>query len=140
MPSQPLNNLVKIGQLKEEPPSNDELTGLLRTARLKCTDSQNTALSLESRFELAYSAAHSFALAALRSHGYRSEDRYTVFQCLAHTSNLENAKIRILSDAHNKRNLAAYEGKVDISETFVNALIDVLISLRDFCKDLDPKT
>ena len=40
------------------------------------------SLSLDSRFDLAYNAAHAFSLAALRWHGYRSEHRYTVFQCL----------------------------------------------------------
>lgn len=86
MPSTPLDNLVKTGQLKVEPPTASELAGLLHAARLKFKDSQNNSLSLESRFELAYSAAHSFSLAALRSRGYRSENRFLVFQCLAHTT------------------------------------------------------
>jgi len=33
----------------------------------------------------AYNAAHVGALATFRWHGYRSENRYIVFQCLIHT-------------------------------------------------------
>ena len=39
-------------------------------------------LSLESRFDLAYNAAHATALSALRVHGYRRENCYLVFRCL----------------------------------------------------------
>lgn len=47
---------------------DDELVGL--------HDARQTMLSIESRFDLAYNAAHAGALAALRTHGYRSENRY----------------------------------------------------------------
>lgn len=133
MSSTPLDNLVKIGQLKKEPPTESEIIGLLHAARLKFKDSQNNSLSLESRFELAYSAAHSFSLAALRSHGYRSENRFLVFQCLAQTTKLPPSKIRILGDAHNKRNLSAYEGEVDVTEALVNSLIDTTKDLQKIC-------
>lgn len=46
-------------------------------------------LSEDSQFMLAYGAAHSFSLAALRWHGYRSDSRYLVFQCLQHTLGLD---------------------------------------------------
>ena len=39
---------------------------------------------LESRFDLAYNAAHARCLAALRWHGYRPADRYIVFHALPH--------------------------------------------------------
>ena len=51
-------------------------------------DAGRRELSLESRFDLAYNAAHALALAALRLRGYRSESRYLVFQCLQHTLDL----------------------------------------------------
>ena len=44
--------------------------------------------SLESRFDLAYNAAHSLCLAALRWHGYRSANRYIASQALPHTLGL----------------------------------------------------
>jgi hypothetical protein len=56
------------------------------SARL--TDAVNVSLAPESRFDLAYNAAHALALAALRRLGYRSENRYLVFQTLPHTAGL----------------------------------------------------
>ena len=81
----PLENLAKIGKLKAEPPDERESKGLIRSATVRLHDARNTALSIESRFDLAYNAAHSAALAALRAAGFRSDNRYLVFQCLAHT-------------------------------------------------------
>jgi len=80
-------------------------------------------LSIESRFDLAYNAAHSLSLAAMRWHGYRSDHRYLVFQCLPHTLGLEAAQWRVLEHAHRKRNLAEYEGDLDVDEALVEALV-----------------
>lgn len=120
-----LANLVKSGQLKEEPPTQEEFDGLLSSAKPRLKDAANPALSLESRFDLAYNAAHALSLAALRWHGYRSENRYIVFQCLPDTLALENASWRILDDAHRKRNNSEYSGIVDIEESFVKSLLEV---------------
>lgn len=80
------DNLVKVGQLKAEPGSQSEFDGLVRSGRLRLNDARNDSLALESRFDLAYNASHSLALAALRWHGYRSENRYLVFQMLGQTA------------------------------------------------------
>lgn len=84
-----------------------------------------TTLTLESRFDLAYNAAHAFSLAALRWHGYRSQHRYTVFQCLEHTVKLPPQDWRVLEQAHRKRNLAEYEGYLEIDAALLNSLIQV---------------
>lgn len=123
MPFPSLDNLVRIGQLKAEPPAQAELDGLIRSGRVRLSDAENTSLSLESRFDLAYNAAHALSLAALRWHGYRSENRYQVFQCLTHTLGLETGQWRVLDQAHRKRNLAEYEGDLDVNEALVEALI-----------------
>jgi len=78
MPLSPMDNLVRIGQLKAERPAQAELDGLIRSGRVRLTDAANATLNLESRFDLAYNAAHALSLAALRWHGYRSENRYQV--------------------------------------------------------------
>ena len=82
-----LENLVRIDQLKAEPPDQAEFNGLVDSAKRRLKDTKIDALSEEGRFSLAYGAAHALALAALRWHGYRSENRYLVFQCLQHTVN-----------------------------------------------------
>lgn len=58
-------------------------------------------------------------------HGYRSEHRYIAFQALTHTLTLENELWRVLDQAHRKRNLAEYEGDLDVDEALVMALIRV---------------
>jgi hypothetical protein len=116
MGKQELDNLVKIGNLKIEPASRKEFDGMLTSARRSLTDAQNNSIESDSQFTLAYGAAHSFALAALRHQGYRSENRITVFQTLVHTLGTDNADIQIFLKAHNERNLAEYEGNVDIDE------------------------
>lgn len=120
-----LDNLARIGRLKMEPPARAEFEGLLRSGRLRLADAQNEALSLESRFDLAYNAAHALALAALRWHGFRSDNRYLVFQCLQHTLDLPNEQWRVLDQAHRKRNVAEYEGNVDLDTSLIEAVIRV---------------
>lgn len=71
--------------LKAEPPDAKEFAGLKRSGLARLKDAGTPALSLEGRFDLAYNAAHALCFAALRWHGYRSNNRYIVFQLLSHT-------------------------------------------------------
>jgi hypothetical protein len=120
-----LDNLVKTGSLKAEPPAQMEFDGLLRSGSIRLSDAHNAALNLESRFDLAYNAAHALSLAALRWHGYRSENRYLVFKSLTHTLKLLPEQWRVLDRAHKQRNLAEYEGHVEADEALVEALLRV---------------
>src|SRR5258708_39919160 len=99
-----------------EPGSRREFAGMLNSARTRLADAQNESLDPDSQFDLAYGAAHRLALAALRHQGYRSENRITVFQTLVHTLGSDSADVQILLRAHNERNLAEYEGRMEIDE------------------------
>lgn len=126
-----LDNLVRIGQLKAEPRNAQDVTRMLAMAQTRLNDAKLSNLSLEGRFTSAYNAAHAAALAALRWHGYRSENRYTVFQCLTHTLDWPANRWRVLDTAHQKRNLAEYEGYLDVEESTVAemcALVQGLIA------------
>ena len=101
----------------------NEFEGLDKAAVDRLNDSQHEALSFASRFDLAYSAAHGLALATLRASGFRSDKRYLVFQCLAHTTSLSKTQIRIFSKCHDKRNLAEYEGHYETDEQLLSELI-----------------
>lgn len=138
MSKEALNNLAGIGKLKLEPPARSEFDGLLRSGQHRLHDAEIAALSLESRFDLAYNAAHALALAALRWHGYRSEARYLVFQCLQHTLGLPPEHWRVLDQAHRKRNLAEYEGVVDIDKATVEAVIRVARDIEQRLAALGP--
>ena len=131
-----LDNLVRIGKLKAEPPSEAEYQGLLRSGLRRLEDAGLKELSLEGRFDLAYNAAHALSLAALRYRGYRSESRYLVFQCLQHTIDLPNEQWRILDQAHRKRNLAEYEGEMDVDEQLVEALMRVTREVAKRVKEM----
>jgi hypothetical protein len=104
-----LEALAATGILKREPSVPDEINGLIRSATVRLLDAQKTSNSPESRFDLAYNAAHAFALAALRFHGYRSEKRYIVFQVLPHTLGVAASTGRLLDRCHQERNATEYE-------------------------------
>jgi len=126
-----LDNLVRIGRLKAEPRNEAEAKRMLAMARTRLVDAQVAGVSPEGRFISAYNAAHAAALAALRWHGYRSENRYTVFQCLTHTVNWPAPRWRVLDAAHRKRNLAEYEGFLEVEESAIaelSALVTELIA------------
>ncbi|MDY7580085.1 hypothetical protein RGU70_17385 [Herbaspirillum sp. RTI4] len=124
-----LANLARIGKFKAEPPDARERAGLLRSASVRLQDARQPMLSLESRFDLAYNAAHAAALSTLRAHGYRSENRYLVFQCLEHTLGYKPEQWLLLNHAHKKRNLAEYEGDLDVTVGFVEELIEHVSNL-----------
>lgn len=118
-----LDNLVKINRLKAEPPLRKEYDGMLKSAQRGLADAQNESIETDSQFDLAVEAAHKFALAALRREGYRSENRITVYQTLTHTIGVSNAELQIFLKAHNERNLASYQGGIDIDGKLLADLI-----------------
>jgi hypothetical protein len=91
-----------------------------------------------SRFDLAYNAAHALALAALRAKGYRSDNRYVVFQALPHTLGLPTAIWRVLAKCHERRNLAEYEGIVDVEEQLLQDLLTAAQEVLGAVKALSP--
>jgi len=133
-----LDNLVRIGRLKAEPAARNEYLGMVTAARSRLKDAQNQDLDPDSRFDLAYGAAHRLALAALRRVGYRSENRITVFQTLVHTLNTAAPDVQIFLQAHNERNLAEYEGRMEIDEKLLASLIRCTKTIEAAVGKLDP--
>jgi hypothetical protein len=119
----PLENLEASGQLHPEPFDSREYDGLVSSGRIRLSDAENPALSLESRFDLAYNAAHALCLAALRRAGFRPANRYIVFQVLPQTLGVGSEVWRVLAMAHQRRNDAEYESFVDVEERLVDDLI-----------------
>jgi hypothetical protein len=120
----PLDNLTGTsGALATEPPDRNEFNGLNKSGLARLQDAANTNLSLESRFDLAYNAAHALCLAALRRLGYRPKSRYIVFQVLPHTLGLGPEVWRVLAKAHDTRNLGEYEGDLNVDERLVTDLV-----------------
>ncbi len=59
-----------------------------------------------------------------------------MFQCLTHTLNLETVQWRVLDQAHNKRNLAEYEGYLEVDEALIDALIRIARMVADRVAEL----
>lgn len=134
----PLDKLAAIGSLKKEAPDANEYLGLIRSGTVRLSDAQTIKLSIESRFDLAYNAAHALSLAALRRAGYRSPNRYIVFQALEHTLGIDSAVWRVLAKCHQVRNQGEYEGDLNADETLVTDLIVACISVAKALGELPP--
>jgi len=131
MQSAELERLAAIGELRREAPARAEFEGLVGSAAARLEDAERQDLAPGSRFQLAYGAAHALALAALRWHGYRSRSRYLVFQALPHTLGSDKATVRLLSKCHERRNLAEYEGFVDVDDRLLEDLLIAAGTLLD---------
>lgn len=131
MPSA-LENLCGPGKpLKAEPPDAAEIAGLLRSAQARLTDAAREDLTLDSRFDLAYGAAHALCVAALRRRGYRATQRYIVFQLLPQTLGFGPEVWRVLSRCHDMRNLAEYEGELRVTAELLEELIAICRRLAE---------
>ncbi len=115
--------LDRLADLAKEPPDAREFAGLRRAGLARLKDAGNKVNSREGRFDLAYNAAHSLCLAALRYRGYRPKNRYIVFQVLPHTLGLGADVWRVLAKCHDLRNKGEYEGELDIDDRILADLI-----------------
>lgn len=116
-----LQNLLKIGQLKEHPSDAAEVQRLLAAAARNLADARVTTISPETRFDAAYKAMMQAALAALMAHGYRPDTNrpghhVTVVQALTLTIGLAPARVTVIDTLRRKRNLSDYTGE-DIDDS-----------------------
>lgn len=124
MNSKELDNLIKTGLLKSEAGDQAEFDGLLNSGRKRLVDAKKNELSAESRFDLAYNAAHAFSLAGMRWHGYRpANKRYVVFQALGHTLGIKPEIRRVLDKCHSSRNLLEYDGSFNVDNQLLTDLL-----------------
>src|SRR5436309_13614449 len=138
MTSPELERLAQIGTLRREPAGLAAIAGLIHSARSRLTDAERPELALESRFDLAYNAAHALALAALRRHGYRSDNRYIAFQALPHTLGLGPAVWRVLATCHQRRNTLEYEGYLEVDERLLADLLKAAETVYEALLKLGP--
>ncbi|HUJ00649.1 MAG TPA: hypothetical protein VLY46_10465 [Usitatibacter sp.] len=140
MTSPNLERLAHAGELKRERITRGEFESLVRTARALLADAGREELSQESRFRLVYGASYALASAALRLHGYRSESRYLVFQCLEHTTTLDRSQARLFSLCHDRRNKAEYTGDFEIEETLMEGFLRAAQELLGVVSGMAPES
>lgn len=139
MSSKELDNLVSSELLKAEPGNQSEFDGLVDSGRKRLADAKKSGLSPESRFDLAYSAAHAFSLAAMRWHGYRpANKRYIVFQALGHTLAIKREDWRVLDKCHNIRNSFEYDGSFEVDGQLLSDLIEATEKTKTAVEKLGP--
>jgi len=125
IPSHPsLESLAEVGILSRELATGEEVATLVHAACLRLTDARLDGLSMQSRFDLGHNAAHLLAHAALRWHGYRAQETFIAFPCLAETLGVDNWVSRLLSLCHDRWIGTAREGMVDIDMPLVGALLE----------------
>ena len=135
----PLENLCgPDGPLRKEPPDAAEFAGLVHSGLLRLADAERSVNALESRFDLAYNAAHALCLAALRHCGFRASKRYVVFQALPHTLGLGPEVWRVLDRSHTVRNRGEYEGDSSVDEHLLRDLIRACKIVAVAVQDLPP--
>ena len=133
------DNLCGPGKpLQAEPANGKEFEGLCSIGLDKLADARGRGLKFVSQFDLAYNAAHALCLAALRWHGYRSSNRYIVFQLLPHTLQLGPEVWRILAKCHEVRNHGEYEGMLEVTERLVTDLLGACDKVAEKVRALSP--
>jgi hypothetical protein len=115
-----------------------EFENLKRSGLARLKDAQNTAISLDGRFDLAYNAAHALCLAALRYRGFRPTKRYIVFQVLPDTLDLGPEVWRVMSKAHDLRNRTEYEGLFEADDRLVKDLVTACRVVAAKLQELPP--
>ena len=148
MTSEPLANLMKIGQLEAVPFSQPLMDKLLATATNRLLDAQRTSNSPETRFDCAYTAIRAVADAALLRQGYRTSTskpghHQTTLQCLPHTLGVETTVVRILDSLRKQRNLSDYDGELitdaALTECVYRAQTLLALAEQKFSHNSQPK-
>lgn len=116
-----LQNLLRIGKLKDHAPTAAELQRLLVAVDRNLADSAVTHISDETRFDAAYKAVMQCALAAMMASGYRpstSEPGHhvTLIQSLPLTLGVDNATWIVLDALRRRRNGNDYTGDIVTSD------------------------
>jgi hypothetical protein len=123
-----LENLLKIGQLKEHPADAKEIARLLAAAERGVADARAGTISPETRLDAAYRSIAQIGLAALMAQGYRPDTNrpghhMTIIQTLTLTLGIDGRRVAVLDTLRRRRNLSDYTG-ADIDEASVAACIE----------------
>lgn len=120
--------------LVEHETNAEEIANLLALADRDLHDARSPELSVDWRFNIAYSAALQLAGTALAAAGYRvarsGPHHHRVIQSLFHTIGADENTVRLLDRFRKKRNIAKYESAGTISEQEASEMFDLAKSLR----------
>jgi hypothetical protein len=111
-----LQNLLRIGRLKEHQPTAAEVQRLLQAIGRNLHDAAVTSISDETRFDAAYKAVMQCALVAMLAAGYRPAanepgHHQTMIQSLPLTLGVSNEVWVVLDALRRQRNANDYTGQ-----------------------------
>ncbi len=142
-----LENLLKIGQLKEHTATAADVQKMLAAARRNLKDAALAQISGETRFDCAYKAIMQCALVAMWTNGYRPSTNLpghhqTLIQALTLSLGLAPERVFILDALRKKRNLNDYSGD-PIEDAAVNQCLseanDLLNQVDQWLKEFHPQ-
>ena len=139
-----LQNLLRIGKLKDHAPTAVEVLRLLAAVDRNLADAAVTEVSDETRFDAAYKAVMQCSLAAMMASGYRpstSEPGHhvTLIQSLPLTLGVDSATWVVLDALRRKRNGNDYTGDV-VTPDMVAECLAQAIQLRTLLRKHLTKT
>jgi hypothetical protein len=128
-----LDNLIGRG-LEREATDRAEVARFLARIERKLTDSRSNAISLDSRFDLAWEAVLQMGLTALRANGLRTTSQAghqaLAIQTLDKSIGVDKDTIRLLETFRKNRSAGLYEGSFEPSQAEVDSLIRAALGLR----------
>jgi uncharacterized protein (UPF0332 family) len=114
-----LEGLADSNRLKREPPTVDEIRGLIEVVERSLKDASVEAISEDLRFIAAYNALLTSSKIALRADGYRTTNQaghhILTFETLHSTIGADDSEIRKLKAFANQRGTATYDAAGAIS-------------------------
>lgn len=127
-----LDNMLGRG-LERAAADKGEISRYLAKIRRRIDDAAKSAISLDSRFDIAFEALLLIALAALRVNGYRTTSeaghQRLAIQLLPKSIGIEPVEIRTLDEYRKKRSIGLYEADFDPSTEEVKAVTQSVQSL-----------
>jgi hypothetical protein len=129
-----LDNLIGKG-LQREPTDAEEIKRFLTKIATKLADARATAVSIDSRFDIAYEAMLQIGIVALRAHSLRPDSRgghhVLALQTLETTIGFPRAKLRVIDQFRRQRALGLYDGSFEPSETELSELLLIVEAMRE---------
>ena len=127
-----LENLIGKG-LQREPASAEEVRRFLAKITTRLADAQNDAISLDSRFDLAYEALLQIGLVALRANNLRPDSRgghhILALQTLNTSIGYPREKLRLLDEYRRQRATGLYDGSFVPTQAEFNELLTTVLEL-----------
>ena len=130
--------LQSLKHLTSQPPEAEEFARLKAAGARWLRDSRSSAKALENRFHFAYNAAVSFSRAALRYHGFRSDNIDLVFCVAPHALGLDADVSRRLLKCREVHDGWAFQGYGRVDQSTFDALMAACAAVAASVETLPP--